>query len=363
MTARSVCRRLLGASLFALLTLSAVACRVESAQSALDPEGPVARQQHNLFVPVFWIAAAIFVLVEGLIILVAIKFRQRSADQPEPKQIHGNARLELGWTLAPALILLAVAIPTVITINEQEAPAAAGALHVKVVGHQWWWEYQYPDFDIVTANEMVIPVDREIYLELESEDVIHSFWVPKLAGKKDVVPARTNTMRIQADVPDQTYFGQCAEFCAISHANMRLRVKTMSASGFDQWVREQQAPAFVPEPGSLAARGKQLFDTIACINCHTTQVGGGAKGIGPNLAHLASREVFAGAIFELDHDNLLAWVKDAPSRKPMYPPRVDPNDPERKRLLEGGNKGMPSFLGILTDDEIEAIVAYLMSLR
>jgi cytochrome c oxidase subunit 2 len=346
------------APLFLLLVFLA-ACAKDAPQDALQPAGPIAEQADNLFRPVFWIATAIFVLVEGLVIVVAVKFRQKRADQPEPKQIHGNTKLELGWTLAPALLLLGVAIPTVITIQDLAAPPAPDALHVTVTGKQWWWEFEYPEQGIVTANELVIPIDREVFLQLESADVIHSFWVPRLAGKQDVVPERTNTMRLIAVEAGQTYLGQCAEFCAISHANMRLRVDTLTPSGFDAWVREQQQPAPEPVAGSLEARGRELFQSNACIQCHATQVGGAS--LGPNLAHLASRDFFAGATFELNEENLFKWVQDAPSLKPMHPPRIEPNDPTA--LIEPANKGMPSFLRILSEGEIRAIVAYLLSLN
>ena len=359
MTARSWRRWLKRAPLFVVLSLLATACAKDAPQDALDPAGPIARQADNLFRPVFWIAVVIFVLVEGLVILVAVKFRQRREDQPEPAQIHGNNRLEFAWTLAPALLLLGIAIPTVITIQDLAAPPADDALMVEVTGKQWWWQYEYLDEKIITANELVIPVDREVFLNLESADVIHSFWVPRLAGKQDVVPGRTNTMRLIAEEPNQTYLGQCAEFCAISHANMRLRVRTLTAADFERWVAEQKAPAAESADGSLEARGRELFMANACIQCHSTDVG--VASLGPNLAHLADRGTFAGSIFELDEENLLKWVQDAPSQKPMSPPTIDPSAPTT--LINPGNKGMPSFLNILSEDEVRAIVAYLLSLK
>src|ERR1041384_553072 len=180
------------------LTLLVTACAAHAPQDALKPDGPAARTADHLFKPVFWIAAFVFFFVEGLAVYIMVKFRDRPGRE-EPKQIHGNSRLEFTWTLIPALILFGVAIPTVATIFSLSAKHAPNEVRVKVVGHQWWWEYQYlqTNPEVFTANELVIPINRPIYLELDSVDVIHSFWVPKLAGKQDVVPERTNNPGLQ----------------------------------------------------------------------------------------------------------------------------------------------------------------------
>lgn len=332
------------------------ACAKDAPQDALSPDGPLAKQADSLFRPVFWIAAAIFFIVEGLIIVAIVKFRDRGTEG-EPKQVHGNTKLELTWTLIPALILFGVAIPTVATIFEQVPRHKTDEVRVKVVGHQWWWEYQYPDLGVTSANELVIPAGRQVFLELESADVIHSFWVPKLAGKQDVVPGRTNTMVLVADRPDTTYFGQCAEFCAISHANMRLRVHTKTAAGFEQWVASQKAPAAEPAPGSDAARGRDLFMANACIQCHAIQGTEAAGKLGPDLTHLMDRDTHGSALYDNTPENLFEWVKHARDRKPGV---VMPNF-DRELELENDEATVSGFK-VLSDAEIRLIVAYLLTL-
>lgn len=353
-------RRMVRPTLKATLAMAGLlllaACAKDAPQDTLSPDGPLARQSDSLFRPVFWIAAAIFFIVETLILVAVVKFRDRG-QEGEPAQVHGNTKLELTWTLIPALILFGVAIPTVSTIFDQEPRHEPNELRVKVVGHQWWWEYQYPDQNIRTANELVIPVGRPVFLELESADVIHSFWVPKLAGKQDVVPGRTNTMRLIAERPDTTYLGQCAEFCAISHANMRLRVQTKTETGFQQWVSEQQRTSAQPAPGSEAARGKDLFMANACIQCHAIAGTDAAGTLGPDLTHLMSRDTHGAALFDNTPENLFEWVKHARDRKPGV---IMPNF-DRDLTLENDQATVKGFR-VLSDEEIRLIVAYLMTL-
>lgn len=235
-----------------------VACgNQELPQNTLDPEGPVARKLDNLIDPVFVVAGLVFVLVQGLVLYSALRFRRRSDDEA-PRQVHGNAKLELGWTVAPALILLVVSVATVGTIADINRRAeGADVVNVNVIGHQWWWEFEYPGRGVVTANELHIPAGRPVALKLTSEDVIHSFWPPKLAGKLDVIPGRENFMTVEADEPG-TYFGQCAEFCGLSHADMGLRVVAHTSGDFDEWVRTNAAPAERPNEGE-AGEGAALF--------------------------------------------------------------------------------------------------------
>lgn len=331
-------RPLVGA--LALVVLAA--CAKNAPQDSLSPDGPIAEKIDALFRPVFWIAAFIFFLVEGLFIFAIVKFRDRPG-KPEPKQIHGNAKAEFAWTLVPALLLMGVAVPTVATIFELSPKRAPGQLTVKVTGKQWWWEYEYLDTSskIITANELVIPTNREIFLELESSDVIHSFWVPKLAGKQDVVPGRTNTMMLLADKPGE-YFGQCAEFCSISHANMRLRVHALAPADFDAWVAQMLEPAV--ESTDATAGGQELF-AANCAICHQVRGPGEeyAPSTGPNLTHLASRGTFGAALYDLDEEALTKWVANAREQKPGVI--------------------MPVFEDVLTPGQIKAIVAYLLSLK
>ncbi len=335
-------RRVVGKiSLLPLLFLL-TACAKDAPQDFLtDLSGPGAKDAAALFTPVFWIAAVIFVIVEGALLVVTFKFRARS-DRDVPVQVHGNKMLEITWTAIPALILAGVAVPTWFGIFS-DARQPTGALQVTVTAKQWWWEYDYPQLGVVTANELHVPVGRPVLLTLKSVDVIHAFWVPKLAGKTDVIPGRVNKMTIQADEPG-TFLGECAEFCAISHTNMRLRVIAQTASTFDDWVERQKQDALAPT-GGLAQRGAEIFQQKACIGCHSIRGTKAASKVGPDLTHVAARSTFAGATFDFNEENLLEWVGDAPSMKP-------------------GVK-MPSGLRELglTRDEIRAIVAYLLSLE
>ena len=308
-------------------------------QDALDPEGPLARKVHDLAMPVFAVAGVVFVIVEGLILYVIFRFRRRSDDE-SPVQVHGNVRMELTWTVLPALALVIVGIFTVLTINDlDKVPKGSEVVNVTVTGHQWWWEYEYTDLEITTANELHIPVGRSIAVTLKSDDVIHSFWPPKLAGKVDVIPNRENHMVIKADHPG-TYFGQCAEFCGISHANMKLRVVAHEVAEWEEWVEaNEKGPAPVGEdPDAVAGQG--LFRAKGCASCHAIK-GFAAGEIGPDLTHLQQREVFAGAIFELNEKNLRAWLRDPPAEKPGS---IMPN-------LE------------LTEEEITLLIAYLDTLK
>lgn len=350
-------RRLAKPALVVFMLLFLAACAKDAPQDALSPDGPIARKIDNLFMPVFWIATAVFFLVEGLLVYAAIKFRDRPGRE-EPKQIHGNSKLEFTWTLIPALILLGIAFPTVATIFSVNAKHEPDEVRVKVIGHQWWWEYEYDTEPVVkTANELVIPVDRPIFLELESADVIHSFWIPKLAGKQDVVPERTNTLQLEADQPGVTYLGQCAEFCSISHANMRLIVHTKTQSEYDQWIADQQKAAVAPTSAE-AQEGQRIFMENACIQCHAIQgVEGASATTGPNLTHFGSRTTFGSALYDNTPELLVEWIKHARTQKPgVLMPNFD------EPLPAGDPSGVSGTFKQLTDDQVRALVAYLRSL-
>jgi cytochrome c oxidase subunit 2 len=328
---------------FGLLTLL-TACAQNAPQDTLhNLGGPVARKELNLFTPVFWVAAVIFFLVEGALVVATIKFRARS-DRDVPVQVHGNKILEVTWTIIPAVILAAVAVPTIGSIfSLASTPTGPDVIRVDLVARQWWWEYKYPDLGVVTANELHIPLGKQVAIRLKSLDVIHSFWVPGLAGKQDVFPGRTNELTLSADKAG-TYLGQCAEFCALSHANMRLRVIAQSQAEFDTWVLQQKADAQAPAD-PLAVRGQELFMKNQCILCHTIRGTAAAGKVGPDLTHLASRTTFAGATFDFNTQNLIKWVTDAPDIKP------------------GAKMGRGILDYHLNADEIRAIVAYLESLK
>jgi cytochrome c oxidase subunit 2 len=330
-------RRLTAAAAAAFLLLSA--CSEKLPQDTLDPEGPVARRLDNLINPVFIVAAVMFVLVEAAVVIFALRYRRRS-DADSPVQVHGNAKLELTWTIVPAAILFVVAIGTLTNVAAiNRTPKGSNVINVDVIGHQWWWEYRYPGEDIVTANELHIPINHPVAITLTSKDVIHSFWPPKLAGKLDVVPGVVNHMALEAEKPG-VYYGQCAEFCGLSHANMRLRVVAHTEGDYARWVAANKATPPVPVGAGTVASGAQLFRQKGCASCHT--VAGYAKGqVGPDLSHLHQRETFAGAMFELNDENLRKWLRDPPGEKP--------------------GSIMPNLH--LTEDEITKLIAYLDNLK
>ena len=309
-------------------------------QSTLHPHSDFARATDVLFTEIFWWATAVFVVVEALLVVALIRFRHREG-RPAPKPTHGHTLMEIAWTLAPAAILVFVAVPTVRTIFATAGEAPADAVKVDVIGHQWWWEFRYRELGLVTANELHVPLGRAVQLSITSADVIHSFWIPPLGGKRDAIPGHVTRIAFR---PDQAgdYVGQCAEFCGASHANMRLHVVVDTDSGFGRWATVQLAGASAPAPGTAAERGKTVFARSACIGCHTIQ-GVSAGVIGPNLTHVGSRATIASGLFPSDSGHLARWIADAPSLKPgslmtrMQPP--------------------------LSDADIAVLVAYLQSLK
>ena len=352
--------------LFALLLVATAGCS-DGLQSTWDAKGPVAEKQLDLFYFVLWTMVGVFVVVEGILLYTIIRYRRRP-NQALPKQVHGNTPLEVTWTIIPALLIAGVGVWTVITIFDlEDPPAEAGnALTINVTGHQWWWEFNYPDAGsgkvITTANELRIPVGRAISVNLTSDDVIHSFWIPKLAGKVDVIPTRTNTYWFQADEPGE-YFGQCAEFCGIAHALMKFRVQVLPEAEYNGWV---QGYGRSPVLSAKAAEGQNIFrGTGGCVLCHTTTgpddravvqgrvkgfLGGGPVAAGPNLTDLATRHSFAAGLLDLNQENLRRWLND--------PNDVKPGNymAERAVIYRGGRIG-------LNDDQVSALIEYLLSLK
>ena len=322
-----------------------------------DPAGNVAQKADRLWDLTFWIATAVFFLVEGLLVFTIIRFRHKPGR--EAKQFHGNTKVEVILTAVPALILAGIAVPTIRTITDL-ANVPSDALNIEVTAHRFWWEYRYPDEGFVSANEMHIPAGQDVLVSLEGaatdpvtgeNEVIHSFWVPRLAGKQDIIPGRTTTVRLHADSPG-TYRGQCTEFCGLGHAYMRLVVVADPPEEYEEWVEQQRAAAEEPGAGSVG-EGAKLFQEgefpngPACISCHALESTLAEDGTspqpatGPNLAHFATRETFAGAIFENNTENLKKWLAGPPDVKP--------------------GATMPD-LG-LTSEQIDDLVAYLQSLE
>jgi cytochrome c oxidase subunit 2 len=274
---------------------------------------------------VLGITGVIFVVVAALTVYALVRFRRRAGEPDrEPPQVYGSARIELAWTAVPFLIVVVLFLVTARYIwSIERRPQTAGALEVHIVGYQWWWEIRYPALGIVTANELHVPVSdpgnpTPTFITLQSADVIHSFWVPQLAGKMDTIPNQTNRLWID---PRQsgTYVGQCAEYCGLQHALMLLTVVVQPRDEFQRWVAVQQAPA-TDDPTVRA--GRDLFTSLACINCHTVR-GTPANGIfGPDLTHLMSRRTLAAGAARNTPENLRAWVDNPAIIKPgaLMPP-------------------------------------------
>lgn len=419
------------------------ACADDKPLNTFEPRGPKARTIDELMYPfIWWTMGVVFVLVVGGALVLAVRNRVKPEDFDHddlPYQRHGNDKLEIGWTILPAVILAAVSVPTVITIWELEERNNPEQLDVMVIGQQWWWEYRYdidgdgffrdanrdgkiwgPDGeggddhdrewplemaldpnDLVVANELVIPAGVQVDLTITSRDVIHSFWIPRLNGKRDAVPGRFHTWSIEADEPGK-YTGWCTEFCGLSHARMRMSVIALDEEDYAEWLEGQVAPAEIPVEAGAAA-GRETFQA-QCASCHVIReneldVFGEEEGdpylnpfavdenendawatahpltakAAPDLTHFASRSVYAGAIYsqyagvDANDDDLLdrypdylALSETARFNEPSLR-RWIRNAPEQKAMDPDNNLGMPAFPG-LSETDIDNLVAYMATL-
>ncbi|RXZ83524.1 cytochrome c oxidase subunit II [Paenibacillaceae bacterium] len=334
-----VVKRLL--PLLAGMVLLLSACGRED-MSTLNPQGPVAQQQLGLMKLSISIMVLVVVVVFAIAIYVLIRFRRRPGDKSIPVQVEGNHKLEVIWTVIPLVLLVILGVPTIQTVFglAKDYSQDENALQIKVTSHQYWWQFEYPDHGLITAQELVIPTDTIISIEAKSSDVIHSFWVPALAGKIDTNPGgNVNRMYFEASKPG-VYLGKCAELCGPSHALMDFKVKAVDKASFDRWVAAMKAPAVLPEDPAVA----QKF-ADECLSCHAVGDRGGPAF--PNLTGMGDREAVAGFLLNTDdpkysnegttYDNLRRWIKDPQEVKP-------------------GNS-MPT--ADLTDEEIDAIARYL----
>jgi len=387
------------AALLVGLGLLVAGCARNAPQDTFQPEGDNAQKIHDLQWPVFAIAGIVGVIVSAAVLWCVFRYRDRG--QPIPKQTHGRPALEIGLTILPALILIGVAIPTVGTLMALSKTSDTECV-VNVTGQQWWWEFDYPaqegcggiETPIVTSGQMVVPVGTNVLVRGTSRDVIHSFWIPRLNGKRDMVPGRVHTLRIEAERPGM-FAGQCTEFCGLSHANMRMEVAALEPADFETWKANQLAAYEPPEDGTLAAEGEQTY-IAQCSRCH--QVDGLEDDDGdpviarpelyvyseaaPNLTNLMTRNTFAGATWDLlveecrdrvweappeefgarylegvtadclNEVDLREWIRNAPEKKPMYAEatQLGPTD--------GKTRGMPYLA--LSEDQIDQIIAYLL---
>lgn len=368
------------APLLALVVIAA--CSKDFPQTTLAPKGELARIEDDVFFATVKWAALVFVLVEGALIYAIFRFRGKPGDA-EPDQIHGNTVVEVTWTVIPSLILVMIAVPTVKAIfKENETPKGGDVLTVEVIGHQWWWEFRYPEFNLTTANELHVPVGRIISLKMGAYDVVHSFWLPQFAGKRDVFPNRETRLWFNAEEPGE-YSGQCAEFCGIQHGRMAFRVVAQPAGEFQDWVAHMktitmqpaaaapadsvhttstggavqqpaaphpQAPAAgdsaraepAPSQNPEVAQGQKLFLMKGCVGCHGLVAYNAPKGLlGPNLANVGARTYIAAGTLKNTDENLTHWIRF-------------PQDVKHGVL-------MPN-LGV-TETEAKALVAFLRTHR
>ncbi|MBV9438236.1 MAG: cytochrome c oxidase subunit II [Acidobacteria bacterium] len=317
---------------------------VRQTPSIFAPDSTPASHIYHLSIFVLGVTGGIFVVVASLLVYVIVRYRARGpADDSEPAQVYGSAQIELAWTVIPVLIVLVLFLTTTrVILAVQDAPKPPAAVEVTVTGHQFWWEFRYPKLGIVTANELHVPVSdarssKPTYLRLLSADVVHSFWVPALNGKTDLIPNRVNETWID---PQHTglYVGQCAQYCGLEHARMLLRVYVDSPADFQNWVRTQQSVA--SQQAGVSA-GREVFESEACSNCHTISGTSADGAFGPDLSHLMSRATIASGAALNTRQNLRAWIKDPDSLKPGCL--------------------MPAMK--LTDREIDQVVDYLSTLQ
>jgi cytochrome c oxidase subunit II len=324
-----------------LLALVLAGCGSEQyPQTTLLPRGDFARIADDLLDTTVKWALLVFILVEGVLVYAIFRFRGQPGD-PEPHQTHGNTTVEIIWTVIPALILAVIAVPTVKAIFETNAVPDKDALTIEVVGHQWWWEFRYPEYNLTTANELHVPLSRTVSLRMGSNDVIHSFWVPQFAAKRDVFANRETRMWFKAEAEGE-YPGQCAEFCGIQHGRMAYRIKAQKPEEFQAWVAHMQTlgpkPPAAAAPNPQHAQGEKLFTAKGCIACHSLVAVNAPKGmVGPNLANVGARSYIAAGTLKNTEENLAHWIRDP----------------------QGIKKGvlMPN-LGV-TEAEAQALVAYL----
>jgi cytochrome c oxidase subunit 2 len=310
-------------------------CAWDAPQSTIAASSDFARDILGVYALITWAAIGIALVVFAGLAWVLARYRERPG-APPPRQVRGHTLLEIAWTIAPALVLLVIAIPTIQVVFRTQGTAAPQALQVVVHGNQWWWEFSYPSLDVVTANELHLPAGRQVLLRLEGPDVIHSFWVPRLGGKRDVIPGRHNQIVLTPEAGQ--YLGQCAEFCGASHANMAMRVIVDGPEDFERWVTAQKTPA--PDPTGPAAEGRDIYVRSACVGCHAIR-GVSAGLLGPDLTRFGTRATIAAGMFPNTVENLTAWIRDPTVIKP-------------------GVK-MPN-LG-LTEQQARAVATYLLSLR
>lgn len=359
----------LGVTVLSLLLLLGGCMQVDQNQSALDPKGPVAKQQADAFYVTLYLTTFLWIVVGGAMLYAVWKYRLKKTDDPNelPEQSHGHPLIEVGLILFSAACLVVVAVPTIegiLMTKSLPEEYQEGAITVDVTGYQWWWAFDYPEEGVTTANELVIPVGKAVKLSLRSADVIHSFWLPKLAGKVDLMPGQENFMWIQADEPGM-YYGQCAEFCGDSHAYMLFRCRAVSEEEYQAWLADLEAGPDVPvdaaemppEYSEQVVHGKDVF----MKNCYSCHMVGGKGGVnGPNLTNFAERSTIAAGWLDNTTENLFRWIKE--------PHKIKPGNHMWYGVpMKTPGAGMIVMDGLdkadLSDKDIHAVVAYLQTLK
>ncbi|HEX7090915.1 MAG TPA: cytochrome c oxidase subunit II [Longimicrobiales bacterium] len=370
-----------------LMTFLLAACSGDHPQTTFRPVTEFGAEINDLFAGIFWWTMLVLVVVESILLFVILRYRRR-ADQSPPKQTHGNTVAEILWTLGPALIVAFIAVPTMRMVFFTYREPAPDALVVDAIGHQWWWEFRYPQYDVVTANQFVLPVGREVHIRLSSADVLHNFWIPRIGGKRYNYPmpvdaegphAKQNALTFTISEPG-VYPGQCAEFCGTSHAIMRKRLIAVSPEEFEAWVQRMRGgvpAAAMPAPagaaelspaggaqaaaadpgaaaqvdaGSLEEQGRQIFLRSTCVACHTI-AGTPARGaVGPNLTGFGSRWAVGAGARPNTLENVVAWITNPQQLKPGA-------------LMPGTQTPAPNGFPPtgLSPDEVRAVAAYLLS--
>jgi len=329
-----------------LAALLASGCSLSGPQSTLDADGPVARLQYETFLVTFWVSVAIFAVVGGMFLYCLVKFRapggEVSRDYPLPDQGHGNPLLEIGVIFVSILLIGIVAVPTVYgVLYAGTVPEGQKALRINVTGYQWWWKFEYPELGVVTGNEAAIPVGRPVEFHVQTADVLHSFWIPRLGGKMDLTPGQDDWIWLQADKPGN-YWGQCTEYCGESHAFMRMRVIALEPDEFDKWAVHQRT-------GVANTKAPAAINKFQCLACHALRglPGGDSGNRGPDLTHVGSRTSILAGLKDNQPANLKEWIHDPNKLKPgniMYKQgyidiwqnllHIQPTDAEENELVD-----------------------------
>ena len=331
------------AIIWSFTAVAAYGQQLQAIGNIFNPKATPAESVYHLSLLVLAVCAAIFIVVGGLLTYALVRFRRKCGDHREPAQVYGSDRIEIAWTVIPILIVFVLTMATARIVSATlDKPTPSDALKITVVGHQWWWEVRYPAFRIVTANEVHVPVSTTAnpaitFLGLESADVAHSFWIPQLAGKTDLIPNHPNRMWIDPK-QEGTFLGNCAEYCGTQHANMRLRVIVQSRADFAKWIAGQQQNA-LKDP--RIDTGRSQFLSLSCVNCHTVSGTPAAGTFGPDLSHLMSRDTLAAGVVPNSVENLREWIKDPDAVKP--------------------GSLMPNMQ--LTPEQLDEVVTYLSSLK